>query len=80
MHDDHATRENLAERLPVGSLVSLRPNFGTARPVRARIDGHGEKNGRALVDYSFRLNGRTEARWAYMSQIDAVLRRGPLTA
>lgn len=53
MFDDYTDYEEIAERLPKGSLVSVRPDFGTAEPVRGKVEGHDEKGGRALIDYSF---------------------------
>lgn len=46
MFDDCTDYEEIAERLPKGSLVSVRPDFGTAEPVRGKVEGHGEKGGR----------------------------------
>lgn len=77
MFDDYTDYEEIAERLPEGSLVSVRPDFGTADPVHGKVEGHGEKGGRALIDYSFRKDGQRWERWAYVNQIDAVLRVGP---
>lgn len=58
----------LAASLPaVGSKVSVVTNFGMG-PVESGVEvvGHGEKNGKRLIDYE-RPSG--ERRWAYLSQI-----------
>ncbi|MFC8124472.1 hypothetical protein [Streptomyces sp. NPDC057302] len=75
--DDYTDYEEIAEQLPEGSQVSVRPDFGSGQPVCGTVLGHGEKNGRALIDYSFHREGQSRERWAYVNQIDAVLRVGP---
>lgn len=51
----------------VGSVVRLRPAFGTGNPIEVKVSNVDDdiKNGRPGIDY----NGS----WAYLSQVDEVI-------
>lgn len=55
------------ENIRAGSVVRLRPDFGTGTPVKVAVIEVEEdiKNGRAGIVY--------DGRWAYLSQVDAVI-------
>jgi hypothetical protein len=58
--------------LRAGSIVILRPDFGSGNPVQVMITGVEEqgKNGKDVVDYVYPDGAR---RWAYTHQIDKVI-------
>lgn len=45
----------------------IRPSFGTDPAIVVTVAGHGEKNGRPLIDYQ---HPDGTPRWAYLHQID----------
>ena len=60
--------------IKVGDIVQLRPNFGTGRPIEAKVDGvHlNIKNGMPGIDYH-QVEGSFS--WAYLDQVDKVVRK-----
>lgn len=58
----------------VGSIVMVRGNFGTDKPVKAKVEAvlKNIKNGRPGIDYVIESTG--DERWAYMHQIDSVVK------
>jgi len=49
----------------VGDEVAVVTNFGQGPTIKVKVIGHGEKNGKRLIDYVDDGNRR----WAYLSQI-----------
>ena len=59
--------------IKVGSIIIVRGNFGRELPKKARVTGISKdgKNGSAVIDYK---DGGTWEMWAYLHQIDAVVK------
>lgn len=51
-----------------GSMIQIRPDFGSGEPITVEVIGIGTHKGKVVVDYN--LAG---PRWAYLSQIDKVV-------
>ena len=58
----------------VGSTVMVRGDFGTGKPVKAKVEAvlKNIKNGHPGIDYVIKSTG--DERWAYLDQIDSVVK------
>ena len=59
----------------VGSVVSVRGNFGMGKPKKVVVLGISEKNKKPLFDYVLetKLGGLEFGSWAYFNQIDRII-------
>ena len=61
----------------VGSVVSVRDNFGIGKPKKVIVLGISEKNGKPLFDYednNLMIGNIKASRWAYFNQIEKVIK------
>lgn len=65
----------------IGSVVSVRDNFGMGKPKKVIVLGISEKNGKPLFDYedtsnfsTYKTSGLEFGKWAYFNQIDRIIK------
>ena len=60
--------------MKVGSVVMVRPDFGSCPARKAVVENFDKKNGRALIDYHWESDP-SDGGWAYFDQITSVIKK-----